>query len=98
METTTKKAALLKAIYERLEQVCEDTLEDVLEMLDIRPSEDEEDIKDALAELENAKVNGTVYWEQYKQELKSWPIKSNLPKVLQNNLKNYQLILENELI
>ncbi|MEH2414759.1 hypothetical protein [Nostoc sp.] len=70
METTTKKAALLKAIYERLEQVCEDTLEDVLEMLDIRQSEDEEDIKDALAELEDAKVNGTVSWEQYKQELK----------------------------
>ncbi|MEH1876369.1 MULTISPECIES: hypothetical protein [unclassified Nostoc] len=70
METTTKKAALLKAIYERIEQVSEDTLEDVLEILDIRQSE-EKDIKDTLAELKDAKVNGKVSWEQYKQELKS---------------------------
>ncbi|MDB9358320.1 hypothetical protein [Nodularia spumigena] len=32
--------------------------------------EDEEDIKDAIAELEDAKINGTLTWEQYKQELK----------------------------
>jgi hypothetical protein len=32
--------------------------------------EDEEDIRDAIAELEDAKINGTLTWEQYKQELK----------------------------
>ncbi|MDB9345595.1 hypothetical protein PN456_06880 [Nodularia spumigena CS-586/05] len=71
MEATTKKQALLKAISERLEQAYEGTLEEVLELLDIREREDEEDIRDAVAELEDAKVNGTVTWEQYKQELKS---------------------------
>jgi hypothetical protein len=71
METTAKKQALLKAISAQLEQAYEDTLEDVLELLDSRKSEDEEDIKDALAELEDAKINGTVSWEEYKQQLKS---------------------------
>ncbi|MEA5526077.1 hypothetical protein [Nodularia spumigena] len=71
MKATTKKQALLKAISERLEQAYEGTLEEVLELLDIREREDEEDIRDAVAELEDAKVNGTVTWEQYKQELKS---------------------------
>ncbi|MEA5580567.1 hypothetical protein VB620_04325 [Nodularia harveyana UHCC-0300] len=70
MEATTKKQALLKAISERLEQAYEGTLEEVLELLDISEREDEEDIRDAVAELEDAKVNGTVTWEQYKQELK----------------------------
>ena len=67
METTNKKQALLKTIYERLEQV----YEDVLELLNISESEDTEDIRDAVAELEDAKVNGTISWEQYKQEIKS---------------------------
>ncbi len=71
MEITAKKQALLKAISAQLEQAYEDTLEDVLELLDSRKSEDEEDIKDALAELEDAKINGTVSWEEYKQQLKS---------------------------
>ncbi|MGB3203882.1 MAG: hypothetical protein WBB28_02705 [Crinalium sp.] len=71
MEITAKKQALLKAISAQLEQAYEDTLEDVLELLDSRKSEDEEDIKDALAELEDAKINGTVSWEEYKQQVKS---------------------------
>ena len=41
METITRRQALLKAIYEKLEQAYEDTLEDVIELLDIRASEDE---------------------------------------------------------
>ena len=36
---------LLEAIQERLEQAYEDTLEDVIELLDIRASEDVEDLK-----------------------------------------------------
>lgn len=67
METTTKRQELLKAINQRLEQAYEDTLEDVLELLDIRSSEDQEDIK-AFEETEN---EPTITWEQYKQELES---------------------------
>ncbi|MHC0064807.1 hypothetical protein ACWATR_18205 [Nostoc sp. UIC 10890] len=67
METTTKRQELLKAINQRLEQAYEDTLEDVLELLDIRKAEDEEDIK-AFEEDEN---EPTITWEQYKQELES---------------------------
>ena len=67
METTTKRQELLKAIYERLEQAYEDTLEDVLELLDIRKAEDEEDIK----AFEETKNEPTITWEQYKKELES---------------------------
>ncbi|MBG1258684.1 hypothetical protein [Nostoc commune] len=67
METTTKRQELLKAINKRLEQAYDDTLEDVLELLDIRKAEDEEDIK-AFVEAEN---EPTITWEQYKQELDS---------------------------
>ena len=69
MEATSKKQALLRAIYERLEQAYEGTLEEVLEVLNASECEDEEDIRDAIAELEDAKINGTLTWEQYKQEL-----------------------------
>ena len=71
METMTKKQALLKAIYERLEKVYEGTLEEILELLDVCEREDTEDIADAVAELKDAEVNGTISWEQYQQELKS---------------------------
>ncbi|BAY29846.1 hypothetical protein NIES2107_16900 [Nostoc carneum NIES-2107] len=67
METTTKRQELLKAIHERLEQAYEDTLEDVLELLDIRKAEDEEDIK----AFEEAKNEPTLTWEQYKKEIES---------------------------
>ena len=67
METTTKRQELLKAIYERLEQAYEDTLEDVLELLDIRKAEDDEDIK----AFEETKNEPTLTWEQYKKEIES---------------------------
>ncbi|MEH2410613.1 hypothetical protein [Nostoc sp.] len=67
METTTKRQELLKAINKRLEEAYEDTLEDVLELLDIRKVEDEEDIK----AFEKAENEPTITWEQYKQELES---------------------------
>ncbi|MBD2513542.1 hypothetical protein H6G93_00685 [Nostoc sp. FACHB-973] len=67
METTTKRQELLKTINKRLEEAYEDTLEDVLELLDIRKTEDEEDLK-AFEEAEN---EPTITWEQYKQELES---------------------------
>ncbi|MBE9004513.1 hypothetical protein IQ259_05570 [Fortiea sp. LEGE XX443] len=64
MEITKTRQALLKAIYEELEQAYEDTLEDVLELLKIRKSEDEEDIQDIAV----AKNDTTISWEEYKQE------------------------------
>ncbi|NMG10759.1 hypothetical protein [Brasilonema sp. UFV-L1] len=67
METTTKRQALLKAIYEKLEQAYEDTLEDVIQLLDIRQAEDEEDIQ-AIKEAQN---DNSISWEEYKRELES---------------------------
>ncbi len=81
METTTKKQALLKIIYKKLEQAYEDTLEDVIEILDIRLSEDEEDIK----ACEDTKNEPSISWEQYKRELESSPIKYKFQPGLKNN-------------
>jgi formate dehydrogenase maturation protein FdhE len=61
METTTKKQALLKIIYQKLEQAYEDTLEDVIELLDIRSSEDEEDIR-AFEDTKNEPTIILVGW------------------------------------
>ncbi|BAY22467.1 hypothetical protein NIES2100_22300 [Calothrix sp. NIES-2100] len=63
METATKRQSLLELINEYLHNASESTLEKVLELL-----EDEEDIRDARAELLDAKINGTVSWEEYKRE------------------------------
>ncbi|MUG92709.1 hypothetical protein F7734_09690 [Scytonema sp. UIC 10036] len=71
METPTRKQALIKAIYERLEQAYEDTLEDVIELLDIRKAEDLEDIKALHEGREDIKKNGTIPWEEIKRELAS---------------------------
>jgi hypothetical protein len=71
METTTRKQELLKIVYEKLEQAYEDTLEDVIELLDIRKAEDEEDIKALREGREDIKKNGTIPWEQVKRELAS---------------------------
>jgi hypothetical protein len=71
METTTRKQELLKIVYEKLEHAYEDTLEDVIELLDIRKAEDEEDIKALREGREDIKKNGTIPWEQVKRELAS---------------------------
>lgn len=63
METKTKRQDLIQLIYAHLNTAPESTLEKVLELL-----EDEEDIRDARAELADAKRNGTVSWEEYKRE------------------------------
>jgi hypothetical protein len=71
METTSRRQALLKAIYQRLEEAYEDTLEDVVELLDIRKAEDVEDIKAVKEAREDIKINGSIPWEQVKKELAS---------------------------
>ncbi len=67
MESATIKQVLLKAIYEKLENAYEDTLEDVLELLEIREREDEEDIKDFNSALGDIKTNGTIPWSEVKR-------------------------------
>ena len=71
MEATARRQALLKAIHERLEEAYEDTLEDVIELLDIRKKEDLEDIKAVQEGREDIKKNGSIPWEQVKKELAS---------------------------
>ena len=71
MESTTRRQALLKAIHERLEEAYEDTLEDVIELLDIRKKEDLEDIKAVQEGREDIKINVSISWQQVKQELAS---------------------------
>lgn len=71
MEATDRRKALLKAIYERLEEAYEDTLEDVIELLDIRKAEDKEDIKAIQEGREDIKKHGSISWGQLKQELAS---------------------------
>ncbi|MBD2679625.1 MULTISPECIES: hypothetical protein [Nostoc] len=63
METTSKRKFLMELIEKHLNIAPESTLEKVLELL-----EDEEDIRDARAEIADAKVNGTISWDEYKKE------------------------------
>lgn len=65
METKTKRKSLLELINEYLQEAPESTLEKVLELL-----EDEEDIRDARAELEDMKINGGIPWEEIKKDIK----------------------------
>ncbi|OUL30854.1 hypothetical protein BV378_02990 [Nostoc sp. RF31YmG] len=65
METTTQKKSLLELINEYLQAAPESTLEKVLELL-----EDEEDIRDARADLEDIKINGGIPWEEIKRDMK----------------------------
>ena len=67
METTTTKQELLNAINTELQLAYEDTLEEVLELLQIRRQQDEEDIKDIQSAKEDIKINGTVSWEDVKR-------------------------------
>ncbi|KYC43316.1 hypothetical protein WA1_14630 [Scytonema hofmannii PCC 7110] len=69
MSSITRRHLLLKAISEELEQAYDDTLEDVLELLKIRKSEDEEDLRDIQAAKEDIKINGTVPWSEIKREI-----------------------------
>ena len=44
-------------------------MEDVIELLDIRASEDEEDLKAMKEGREDIKKHGSIPWEQVKREL-----------------------------
>ncbi|MBN3946500.1 MAG: hypothetical protein HWQ38_08385 [Nostoc sp. NMS7] len=53
----------MQLIQKHLNIAPNSTLEKVLELL-----EDEEDIRDARAEIVDAKINGTISWDEYKKE------------------------------
>ncbi len=63
MATTSTRQFLIELIQKHLNIAPESTLEKVLELL-----EDEEDIRDARAEIADAKINGTISWDEYKKE------------------------------
>lgn len=63
METITTKQELLQLIHAHLNSANQNTLEKILELL-----EDELDVRDARAAIADSKINGTVSWEQIKQE------------------------------
>ena len=65
METTTKRQDLIQLIYTYLKAAPESTLLKVLELL-----EDEEDIRDVRAELEDIKRNGGIPWSEIKKDMK----------------------------
>ncbi|MEH1897225.1 MAG: hypothetical protein V7K94_18350 [Nostoc sp.] len=60
MATTSKRQSLMELIQKHLNIAPESTLEKVLEFL-----EDEEDIRDARAEIADVKINGTISWDEY---------------------------------
>ncbi|UKO96299.1 hypothetical protein [Nostoc sp. UHCC 0870] len=64
METTTTRQSLINLIQKHLNIASESTLEQVLELL-----EDEEDIRDARAEIADARIHGTISWDEYKKEI-----------------------------
>ncbi len=65
MDTTTKHQDLIQLIYAYLNIAPENTLLKVLELL-----EDEEDIRDAYAELEDIKEHGGIPWSDIKKDIK----------------------------
>jgi N-acetylglutamate synthase-like GNAT family acetyltransferase len=62
-----------QVIIQELQHASEETLEEILKLLKIRnaqeKAEDEEDIADFQAALEEAKIAGTVPWSEVKKEL-----------------------------
>jgi len=59
---------LQAALYHMPAKSIKPRISEVLELLQIRKAEDEEDIREYDAALEDIKKNGTISWEQYKQE------------------------------
>jgi hypothetical protein len=57
-----------KTIIQQLESASVDTLEEILELLQIRASEDEEDIIESRKALEEARVSGTIPWSEVKRQ------------------------------
>ncbi|BAY75252.1 hypothetical protein NIES25_16700 [Nostoc linckia NIES-25] len=71
MKTEREREEIIKAINVLLNQAYDSTLDEILELLNkIDAQEDEEDIRDAYAELEDIKINGGIPWEEIKRDMK----------------------------
>jgi len=71
MKTEREREEIIKAINVLLNQAYDSTLDEILELLNkIDAQEDEEDIRDARAELEDIKINGGIPWEEIKRDMK----------------------------
>ncbi|MUG91380.1 hypothetical protein F7734_02295 [Scytonema sp. UIC 10036] len=57
-----------QAIIQQLETASVETLKEILELLQIRSSEDEEDIIESRKALEEARVIGTIPWSEVKRQ------------------------------
>ncbi|MDZ8105398.1 MAG: hypothetical protein RM338_07180 [Nostoc sp. DedQUE12a] len=69
METTTKRQALIKAINGQLELAYDDTLQEILALLEIRKQEDELDEIEFEEGLKDIAENGTLTWSEHQQQI-----------------------------
>lgn len=70
MKTEHEREQLIKDINILLNQAYDSTLDDIYAMLKrIDDEEDEEDIKAIREAREDARINGTVSWEDIKNEI-----------------------------
>ncbi|WP_026730763.1 hypothetical protein [Fischerella sp. PCC 9605] len=71
MKTEREREELIKNINVLLNQAYDSTLDEIYALLKrIDDEEDEEDLKTIKEAREDIRINGTVSWEQVKQELK----------------------------
>ncbi len=70
MKTEHDRKQLIKDIYVLLNQAYDSTLDEIYTLLkNIDDVEDEEDIKAIREGREDARINGTVSWEEIKSEI-----------------------------
>ncbi|KYC40796.1 hypothetical protein WA1_24540 [Scytonema hofmannii PCC 7110] len=71
MKTKRDREEIIKDINVLLHSAYDSTLDEILALLKkIDDEEDEEDIRDARAELEDLKMNGGIPWAEIKRDLK----------------------------
>jgi cell division septum initiation protein DivIVA len=70
MKTKQERAQFIKDINVLLNQAYDSTLDEIYALLKrIDDEEDEEDIKAIREGRENARINGTISWEDIKNEI-----------------------------
>jgi hypothetical protein len=70
MKTKQEREQLIKDINVLLNQAYDSTLDEIYALLKrIDDDEDEEDIEDIRKAREDARINGTVSWEDLKHEI-----------------------------
>ncbi|GAA6618302.1 hypothetical protein [Scytonema sp. NUACC26] len=70
MKTKREREEIIKDINVLLHSAYDSTLDEILALLKkIDDEEDEEDIRDARAELEDLKINGGIPWSDKKKHV-----------------------------